>query len=112
MAYDLKQVEELAEGDNEFKETLVKAFVEEIPQDIQALEEAVNVKDHALTYQMAHKMKPNFMMFGRSDLMVLALSIEKMGKAEESFDDIAESFKELKAQTNLMIKAIVADFSL
>ena len=112
MAYDLKQVDELADGDVEFKETLVKAFVEEIPQDIQALEEAVNAKDHTLTYQMAHKMKPNFMMFGRSDLMELSLSIEKMGKAKQSFDTITESVKELRVQTRVMVKAMIADFGL
>ena len=58
---------------------------------------------------MAHKMKPNFMMFGRSDLMELSLSIEKMGKAKQSFVQLLKALK-VKGAARVMIKAMVADF--
>ena len=62
--YDLYQLEDMSGGDKEFMQTVVEAFLTEIPPDLQSMNMAIDNDNHRMAYQFAHKMKPNLEMFG------------------------------------------------
>ena len=41
-SYNLEGVEEMAGGDNEFMKVVVQTFLEEIPSDVEAMNEAIS----------------------------------------------------------------------
>lgn len=62
--YSIESLSEIAGGDEEFMLIVAKTFLEEIPPDLIAMEEAIENNNRELAYQFAHKMKPNLEMFG------------------------------------------------
>ncbi len=62
--YDLYALEDMSGGDKEFMKTVVAAFLEEIPPDLNSMHTAIENDNHRMAYQFAHKMKPNLEMFG------------------------------------------------
>ncbi len=62
--YSLDKVMELADGDADFIKILVETFLEEIPPDLSNMAKAVELNKAKEAYQYAHKMKPNFLLFG------------------------------------------------
>ena len=72
--YNLSMIEETTAGDKEFMALLARTFVEEVPNDVHAMNEAVENENGPLAYQIVHKMKPNLQMFGLN----LSREIEKM----------------------------------
>lgn len=62
--YSIESLSEVAGGDKEFMIIVAKTFLEEIPPDLKAMEEAIENNNRELAYQFAHKMKPNLEMFG------------------------------------------------
>lgn len=39
--------------------SIIQVFLEETPQDMYSLEQAIAAENHTLIYQAAHKIKPN-----------------------------------------------------
>ena len=62
--YDLYQLEDMSGGDKEFMQSVVEAFLAEIPPDLESMNMAIDNDNHKMAYQFAHKMKPNLEMFG------------------------------------------------
>ncbi len=62
--YSIESLSEIAGGDKDFMLIVAKTFLEEIPPDLKAMEEAIENNNRELAYQFAHKMKPNLEMFG------------------------------------------------
>ncbi len=62
--YSIESLKEVAGGDEEFMAVVAQTFLEEIPPDLKAMEEAIVNNNRELAYQFAHKMKPNLEMFG------------------------------------------------
>jgi len=50
--YNLEQIEEMAGGDQEFILEMVKTFIEELPEDIQAMNEAVENGNAQFAHQL------------------------------------------------------------
>lgn len=110
-SYNLESVKEMAGGDEDFLQIVIQTFLEEIPPDLVAMNEAVAANNASLAYQYAHKMKPNLAMFGL-ELMPQIRIIEewaKSGKAREEVEaaaqiitkKVATAEKELKKDFNL-----------
>lgn len=91
-SYNLDSVEEMAGGDQDFVKVVVQTFIEEIPPDLEAMNQAVTENNPGQAYQYAHKMKPNLQMFGL-ELMPQIKIIEewsKSGKDKKSVDEAAQ----------------------
>ncbi|WP_010177515.1 Hpt domain-containing protein [Aquimarina agarilytica] len=86
ISYDLEKVKELAGGDESFVEILLQTFLEEIPEDLKNMSDAVAVNDAKVAYQYAHKMKPNFQLFG-IDVIDHIKRIESWANEEITFDE-------------------------
>jgi HPt (histidine-containing phosphotransfer) domain-containing protein len=112
MIYTLDKIKEMAGGDEDFILSIVTVFLEEIPQDLAGLEEAVNNRDHEKTYQLAHKIKPNVDILGMEQTRILALDMETLGKNQGSFDEIEAKFPALKTDILQVIEELKSDFGI
>lgn len=108
-SYKLYKIREMASGDEEFVKALAEAFVQEIPEDMRKLKEAVVQKDAAHVKYYAHKMKPTLDMFETS-LVNTALNMEKWGENPHPEMDIEQTFVEFDVQVKIVIEEIKKDF--
>lgn len=109
--YDLKDVIEMAGGDEDFLKVIVQTFLEEIPPDVRSMNEAIENSNPSLAYQYAHKMKPNLQLFGL-DLMEHILTIEAWSKGTGKEAAARESGERIAAKVNLAQHQLKKDFSL
>lgn len=109
--YDLKDVKEMAGGDEDFLKVIVQTFLEEIPPDVRSMNEAIDNGNPSLAYQYAHKMKPNLQLFGL-DLMEQVLTIEAWSKGNDKEASAREAGERIAAKVNLAQHQLKQDFSL
>lgn len=102
--YNLESVEEMAGGDQDFVKVVVQTFLEEIPPDLEGMNQAVTQENAGQAYQYAHKMKPNLQMFGL-ELMPQIRIIEEWSKSgmekaqvHEAARTITDKFKKAEAE--------------
>lgn len=109
--YKLDRINELADGDNEFIVTLVKTFIDEVPEDAKVLKVAAEGENYLLTYQTAHKMKPTIDMFELGVLQDL-IEVQDWGKFEKVGEDISEKLAIVLAAIDNATAEIKADFNI
>ncbi|QIE58999.1 Hpt domain-containing protein [Rasiella rasia] len=109
--YSREKLEEISGGDQEFMIIVAKTFLEEIPPDLHALEEAVSNDNKELAYQFAHKMKPNFEMFGLG-LEKDITSIETWTRSSKNNNAIQEQMERVVETVNTVFDELKRDFSL
>ena len=112
MIYSLDKVKEMAEGDEEFIHSVISVFLDEVPEDLEALEKAVGEKDHDQIYKLAHKIKPNVDLLGMEQTRATALELETMGKEEADISAIEAKFPLLKKDVLQVIAELKKDFDL
>lgn len=112
MIYSLDKINEMAEGDQDFINSVVSVFLEEVPEDLAALEKALEADDYQQVYQLAHKIKPNVDLLGMEQTRAAALEMETLGKSESNMDEIKRIFPSLKADVDQVVSELQKDFSL
>ncbi|GGD43632.1 Hpt domain-containing protein [Muriicola marianensis] len=110
MIYSLDKLNEMAEGDDDFVLSVVTVFLEEVPQDLEDLEKAIDTADYENVYKLAHKIKPNVDILGMEQTRAIALEIETLGKDEANMDQIREKFPALKKDIQQVISELQKDF--
>ncbi len=103
MNYNLDKVKDLADGDEEFVQSVVGVFVEETPDDLNDLKNAVNDKIFDRIYQCAHKIKSNVALFNMEEARSLILSIEAETKGEKDIHKIEKYFTQVEDIINITI---------
>jgi HPt (histidine-containing phosphotransfer) domain-containing protein len=86
--------------------------LDEVPQDLAALEKAIDHKDYENVYQLAHKIKPNVDLLGMEQTRATALEIETLGKNEANSKQIEERFPMLKKDVLQVIAELKKDFGI
>ena len=112
MIYNLDKINEMAEGDQDFINSVISVFLEEVPEDLEALENALAAKDHDQVYKLAHKIKPNVDLLGMEQTRAIALEIETLGKQEANMVEIEKRFPMLKKDINQVVSELKKDFQL
>ncbi len=112
MIYNLDKINEMAEGDQDFINSVISVFLEEVPEDLQALEKALEEKDHVQVYKLAHKIKPNVDLLGMEQTRAIALDLETLGKQEANMAEIEKRFPMLKTDINQVVAELKNDFQL
>ena len=112
MIYGLNKINEMAEGDSDFITSVIGVFLEEVPEDLNSLEAAVENGDFTQIYQLSHKLKPNVDLLEMESTRVLALEMETMGKNEEDLDGIQARFGRLKQDIDQAVTELRKDFDL
>ena len=109
--YSPESLSAVAGGDAEFMAVVAQTFLEEIPADLRALEEAIAVNNKDLAYQFAHKMKPNLEMFG-IEVVDDIRAIETWTKASQPISAVEETLNKVSVILNHVFTELKADFSL
>ena len=112
MIYSLDKINEMADGDQDFINSVITVFLEEVPHDLDELEKALEGQDHEKVYQLAHKIKPNVDLLGMEQTRAAALEIETMGKNKASIADIEKVFPALKTDIVQVMSELKNDFNL
>ena len=111
MIYNLDKINEMAAGDQDFVESVISVFLEEVPQDLEDLEQAIEKGDHENVYKLAHKIKPNVDLLGMEQTRATALEIETLGKSEENMSEIESKFPLLKKDVLQVVAELKKDFN-
>ena len=109
--YNLDSVEEMAGGDQDFVKVVVQTFLEEIPPDLEGMNQAVTEENARQAYQYAHKMKPNLQMFGL-ELMPQIRIIEEWSKTGEDHSGVHEAARIITDKFKKAETELKADFDL
>ncbi len=109
--YSIESLREIAGGDEEFMTIVAKTFLEEIPPDLNAMEEAILNNNRELAYQFAHKMKPNLEMFGLN-LGKDITALEAWTKTLKSQAAIATNIDNVSTTIHTALKELKEDFNL
>lgn len=110
-SYNLDSVEEMAGGDQDFVKVVVQTFIEEIPPDLDAMNQAVAENNPGQAYQYAHKMKPNLQMFGL-DLMPQIKIIEEWSKSGMDKKEVDEAAQKIFLKVKSAEQELKEDFEL
>ena len=109
--YSKEKLSEIAGGDEDFMAIVAQTFLEEIPPDLNALVEAVDNDNKELAYQFAHKMKPNFEMFGLG-LEKDITQIESWTRSSKNKSSIDEQMQRVVTIVEHVFEELKSDFSL
>lgn len=112
MIYNLDKINEMADGDEDFINSVISVFLEEVPQDLEGLEKALEQQDHQQVYQLAHKIKPNVDLLGMEQTRAVALQIETLGKNSAKMSEISDVFPLLKKDIHQVVAELKKDFNL
>ncbi|MDV7139409.1 Hpt domain-containing protein [Maribacter sp. TH_r10] len=112
MIYNLDKINEMAEGDEDFINSVISVFLEEVPQDLEGLEKALDEQNHHQVYQLAHKIKPNVDLLGMEQTRAVALQIETLGKNSANMSEIRSVFPLLKKDIYQVVAELKNDFNL
>ncbi len=111
MIYSLDKINEMAEGDEDFINSVISVFLEEVPQDLEDLENAIESADYENVYKLAHKIKPNVDLLGMEQSRAVALDIETLGKSSANKDEIKKKFPLLKKDIQQVVSELKKDFN-
>ncbi len=112
MIYSLDKINEMAEGDEEFVQSVISVFLEEVPSDLEQLESALQSKNYDQVYKLAHKIKPNVDLLGMEQTRAAALEIETLGKSEANMSEIEKVFPTLQKDIAQVVSELKKDFNL
>lgn len=112
MIYSLDKINEMAEGDEEFVQSVISVFLEEVPTDLEALGKALEKEDYEQVYQLAHKIKPNVDLLGMEQTRAAALEIETLGKNSANMAEIQKVFPVLQKDIAQVVGELKKDFNL
>ena len=112
MIYNLDKLNEMADGDQDFVNSVISVFLEEVPQDLESLEAAIANMDYENVYKLAHKIKPNVDLLGMEQSRATALEIETLGKSSSNSAEIEQKFPLLKKDILQVIAELKKDFSI
>jgi HPt (histidine-containing phosphotransfer) domain-containing protein len=101
---DLTELNKVADGDQEFMKETIALLLQEIPENIQHIDNYVTNNDLIALKKLVHKMKSSFMLIGMKELWPVIGTIEKsdsseviMGQVPEFVRICKESVEELKS---------------
>ena len=109
--YSVDSLKEIAGGDIDFMSVVAQTFLDEIPPDLLAMEEAIENDNKELAYQFAHKMKPNLEMFG-IPLQKDITAIESWTKTSKNKSVMTAHLSTIVTTLNEVFKELKADFDL
>ncbi|MEI6412270.1 MAG: PAS domain S-box protein, partial [Bacteroidota bacterium] len=84
--FDLSYLIDLSNGDYNFINAIVDAFLIESPLALQGLETQLCHQNWEQLHKLIHKIKPNYAMLGMQDLHEIAVEIETLYKASPTVD--------------------------
>ncbi|GLB48973.1 Hpt domain-containing protein [Neptunitalea lumnitzerae] len=109
--YNLTKIEELSGGDEDFIVSVVTLFIEEVPEDMQKIEEGIAEKDYHKVYQNAHKIKPNVDLVGLDVAFQAILEIEQSARAE-NHEEVVAKYEVIYKEITTAIADLKRDYNI
>lgn len=112
MGYNLEKINAISDGDTDFIEAVIVAFIEEIPEDLVKFEQEVKSGNYKEIYQVSHKIKPNLDLLGMQESYDTNLQILSWSKAKTNIADIVIAFDSIQKKINDNIIEMKKEFNL
>ena len=109
-SYDLRNLQEIGQGDEVFIREMMISFIENVTIDIEKIRNSRALKDWTTVAQIAHKMVPRFAYLSANHLHVLSADIEKSVLIDNNLIGIAEKTDEFCDGCVLLIEELKNDF--
>ncbi len=102
----LDELSALVGGNQDKIEKYINIFLKSVPQDLEALKEALEARDWETVGKTAHKMKGNVGYMGIVSIKEDLLELEKLKKEVGDFDEIADIVDRVEVVIELSIKEL------
>jgi len=110
--YNLKKLDEIAQGDNDFVKTMVVTFVENVTAEIDSIQSFKSLEKWTDIAEAAHKLVSNFAYLGADRLQALAADIEKSVLNDHNLTNIAEKTEKMCNDGILLINQLKKNFQI
>lgn len=88
--------------EEEFLKELAEMFLDDFPEQISKIKEAINSHDSKALEKSAHKLKGAVANFGKNTVFKAALSLEMIGR-ENRWDDVEETYGALTREAERLV---------
>ncbi|HEU4575811.1 MAG TPA: ATP-binding protein [Chitinophagaceae bacterium] len=94
---DLNYLKEISKGDSRFEQEMIRQFTIQVPEEIAALERAIQQRDYPTIRQLAHGLKSSVAFMGLSNHLGEMLQQMEMAAAHSAdINDIRSDFEQLR----------------
>jgi len=108
--YNLKKLEEIAQGNQEFIREMLVTFVENVTTDISSIHSLKSAENWTAIAETAHKLASNFAYLGATPLQVLAANIERSVLNERNLTGVADKTERLCDEGIMLVNQLKKDF--
>ena len=108
--YNLKKINEIAQGDPEFIRDILVTFVESVTIEIERVQSFRRVENWTSVAEAAHKLASNFAYLGANNLHALSSDIEKSVVNDHNLSGIAEKTAKLCDDGSMLLNQLDNDF--
>lgn len=110
--YDLKMVEAISGGDNEFVTKMIRLFLETMPVSLRDIEDAADNERWDDLSKLAHKLKSTIDSMSIITLKQLVRTLENNSKNRTDVDELPSQVGELVRVMRVAMRQVQRDFSL
>ena len=110
--YNLKKLDEIAQGDQNFIREMVVTFIENVTAEIDSIQSLKSLEKWTEIAETAHKLASNFAYLGADKLRVLAANIEKSVLVDNNLVDIAGKTEKMCHDGILLISQLKKKFKI
>ncbi len=94
--YNLKQLQDLAAGSDDFVQSMIETFLEHTPGQLDEMLAAYTSGDLQTVGSIAHKIKPNIDLFNITSILDDIRVVEEKGKAGINDDELGKCLERIK----------------
>ena len=110
--YNLKKLDEIAQGDQGFIWDMLITFVENVTAEIRGIQSFKLAENWTSIAETAHKLASNFAYLGADRLHALAVDIEKSVIIDHNLTGVADKTDELCNGGILLVDQLKKDFDI
>ena len=109
--YDLRKMQEIAQGDEAFIKDMVDMFLSNVTEDISNVRTFQELEDWKAIAAIAHKLVSRFAYLNASDLQELAADIENSVLIDGNLSDINTKTEKLCSDSIILLDTLKEDLS-
>jgi len=110
--YNLRKLDEIAQGNKEFIREMLVTFIENVTTEIGRIQTFKSTENWTAIAESSHKLASNFAYLGANSLHALAANIEKSVLNDRNLTGIADKTDNLCNEGILLISQLKKDFSI
>lgn len=108
--YNMAYLDELAAGDTDFKQEMIRYFYDNSPDVIRDMDQELEQNHWTEARDIIHKYISNLNMIGAEAIIPVASEIEKLAEKRESLDEIPAMWEKVRTYCNKLLSELEGDF--